>query len=122
MFKLNIFYLILGAFIGFMVSYITSPKPEVIVKEPTLDNAGKVTYLDEKNMCYRYRPERVTCQSGRMPTPVLRGDKHDEVKTFEVKTSESAQLVDLDIGTGEQLDGYHFDRLPGFNDLYYVNP
>lgn len=46
---------------GILVVYISSPIPDVIVKYPTLDNAGKLTYKDEHGVCYRYIAKEVSC-------------------------------------------------------------
>ena len=57
--QLNWFYLALGACIGFFVVYISNPKPQIIIKHPTPENAGKIVYRDDNNVCYKYRKVEV---------------------------------------------------------------
>jgi hypothetical protein len=38
-----------------------TPPPEIILKFPSPYNAGKVTYKDKSNTCYKYRAENVPC-------------------------------------------------------------
>ena len=37
---------------GLFLVYITAPKPEIIIKHPTLDNYRDTVYQDEKETCY----------------------------------------------------------------------
>ena len=55
-------WIVLGAFvIGLIYSYLTSNDPIEIVKYPTPYNAGKITYVDDAGVCYRYKVKKVTC-------------------------------------------------------------
>ena len=63
MIKVDIFYFFISLFIGFFLVYITSPKPKVIVKYPTVKNAGKILYEDESGVCYKYRAVEVDCNN-----------------------------------------------------------
>jgi len=47
--------------IGMMLAYISTPPPRVIIRFPTLENAGKILYKDDAGVCYRYRPQKVEC-------------------------------------------------------------
>ena len=47
--------------IGMMVAYIATPPPRVVIKFPTLENAGKILYKDDAGVCYRYQPQKVSC-------------------------------------------------------------
>ncbi len=47
--------------IGLFYTYITTPYPQVIIKYPTPFNAGKITYVDKNNVCYKYHIKKVTC-------------------------------------------------------------
>ncbi len=58
--KLILFYFILGLFIGFMIIYI-SASPSVVIKHPNLDNIKSTTYIDDNNVCYRYKKVKVDC-------------------------------------------------------------
>lgn len=63
MIKVDIFYFFISLFIGFFLVYITSPKPKVIVKYPTVKNAGKILYKDDSGVCYKYRAVEVDCNN-----------------------------------------------------------
>ena len=41
--------------IGFFVAYIFIPQPTVVYKYPTPENAGKVMYVDNSGVCYKYK-------------------------------------------------------------------
>jgi len=55
------FFVSLG--IGIFITYIAAPKPKVIYKYPTPSNAGKVTYVDDAGVCYKYKSTQVECPS-----------------------------------------------------------
>jgi hypothetical protein len=46
---------------GFLIAYIIVPLPTVVYKYPTLENAGKITYVDDQGVCYKYRATQVDC-------------------------------------------------------------
>ena len=52
--KVVIIYIIAGLLLGFLIVYLTSPAPKVVIKYPTLENIGTTTYVDDNNQCYRY--------------------------------------------------------------------
>ena len=47
--------------LGLLFTYITTPYPRVVYKYPTPYNAGKITYVDEADVCYKYKVNKVTC-------------------------------------------------------------
>jgi len=53
-------YVFLGLFIGILISYILSPEPEIIIQHPTPENAGKILYLDDQGVCYRYQKKIIS--------------------------------------------------------------
>ena len=59
--KVEIFYIVLGLFLGFFLIYITSPPPHVILKYPTIDNIRNTTYIDENGLCYNYHATETPC-------------------------------------------------------------
>ena len=63
MIKIDIFYFFISLFIGFFLVYVTSPKPKVIVKYPTVKNAGKILYEDDNGVCYKYKAIEVDCKN-----------------------------------------------------------
>lgn len=48
-------------FVGMLLTYVTAPKPHVIIKTPTPDNAGQITYIDDNDVCYKYEKKEVIC-------------------------------------------------------------
>ncbi len=54
-------YFFIGFGLGILYVYLTQPKPRIIVKHPTPDNAGKVVYMDNQENCYKYLAEEVKC-------------------------------------------------------------
>lgn len=51
--------------IGALFSYLRISRPKIIYRYPTPWNAGKVTYVDEADVCYKYRVDRVPCPTDR---------------------------------------------------------
>ena len=47
--------------IGLLFVYTTTPAPEIIIKYPTPHNAGKITYVDEAGVCYKYKVTDAAC-------------------------------------------------------------
>ena len=47
--------------LGLFYTYITAPKPQIVIKYPTPFNAGKVTYIDQNNVCYKYQIRKTQC-------------------------------------------------------------
>ncbi len=58
---INFKVFIIAFAIGMLVVYTTVPKPDVIIKYPTPENAGKIVYKDDAGVCYRYKAEEVKC-------------------------------------------------------------
>jgi hypothetical protein len=61
MFNVDYFSLLIGLFVGFLVVYAIY-RPDVVIEQPTEDNIGKVTYVDEAGVCYKYKKEKVACE------------------------------------------------------------
>jgi hypothetical protein len=50
--------------ISMIVVYFMQPEPVVVYKFPNPDNAGKLTYQDDKSKnCYKYEATQVKCPS-----------------------------------------------------------
>lgn len=58
---INPFYFFVSLAIGFLLVYIMTPPPNVVVKFPSPYNAGKVVYKDKSDTCYKYDAEKQTC-------------------------------------------------------------
>ena len=52
---MELLYLVIGMFVGYMLVYMLAPCPKIVVKHPTLKNIGKTTYIDNNNVHYRYK-------------------------------------------------------------------
>jgi hypothetical protein len=63
MFPLDPFYFVIALAVGLLYSYLTAPKPKIVVMYPTPDNAGKITYRDDAGVCYKYRVLEMACPS-----------------------------------------------------------
>lgn len=63
MFRVEIFYIMLGLFVGFLIIYATSPAPNIILKYPTIDNINTTTYIDDDGYCYKYYAKEVPCHN-----------------------------------------------------------
>ena len=59
--RIIIWYVLLGLFLGFLIIYLTSPPPKVVIKYPTIENIGNTTYVDENGQCYKYYAREISC-------------------------------------------------------------
>lgn len=72
-FQLNWYVFLIAFAVGIAYVYFSVPTPKVVIKYPNPYNAGKITYKDESNTCYRYKAEKVGCPedaSKIVPQPV----------------------------------------------------
>ena len=60
--------------VGVLFVCLVKEKPEVIVRWPTPDNAGLVTYVDRANNCYEYEHKEVGCTDDAKHIPVQKGE------------------------------------------------
>lgn len=54
-------YFLIALCLGLLYTYVSAPVPQVIIKYPTPFNAGKVTYVDQNDVCYKYQIKKVSC-------------------------------------------------------------
>ena len=59
--KLRLLPLLMGLFLGMFFVYILKPVPNVLYKYPTIENAGKITYMDRNGVCFKYHSQTVDC-------------------------------------------------------------
>lgn len=59
--KFSLYYFLIAILVGFFIVYITSPKPKVVIKYPTPKNNDKITYIDDNDVCYKYKKINVPC-------------------------------------------------------------
>ena len=76
------FVMILSLFVGLTYTYFTTPPPRVVIKYPTPFNIDKTTYVDENNVCYKYKIKEVQCpRNSSQITYVMSKPKQTHVKT-----------------------------------------
>jgi hypothetical protein len=56
-------YFLIALCVGLLYTYVSSPLPHVVVKYPTPHNAGKITYVDDAGVCYKYKVSPSSCPS-----------------------------------------------------------
>ena len=54
-------YFLIAFSIGLLFTYLTAPKPTIVIKYPTPENAGKITYRDDADVCYKYKVLETAC-------------------------------------------------------------
>ena len=59
--KIYPLYFFISLFIGLLLTYSTTPPPEIVIKYPTPENAGKIIYKDNANNCFKFISEQVDC-------------------------------------------------------------
>lgn len=83
--------------VGLFYTYISTPAPTVVIKYPTPDNAGKITYVDDAGVCYRYQMKEVSCPADKskvkivpiqevIPQPEFKTQKDQEIEQEKLKT------------------------------------
>ena len=55
------FYFFTALCVGLLYTYYTAPPPRVVIKYPTPHNAGKITYVDDAGVCYKYKVQESKC-------------------------------------------------------------
>ena len=61
--KINPLTFLISLCVGLFFTYSMTPPPEIVYKYPTPANAGKVSYIDRANMCYKYDSKEISCPS-----------------------------------------------------------
>lgn len=51
--------------VGLFLVYCSAPKPEVIIKYPTPDNADNTIFKDDSENCYKFDVSRVKCPANK---------------------------------------------------------
>ena len=59
--KIHPLYFFISLFIGLLLTYSTTPQPDIIVKFPTPENAGKIIYKDDSENCFKFMSKQVYC-------------------------------------------------------------
>jgi hypothetical protein len=58
---IRLFPFIGGIIIGIIAIMFIDPEKTVILKYPTPENCGKITYKDKNGVCYKYTSKEVDC-------------------------------------------------------------
>lgn len=58
-------YFLVALCLGLLYTYLTAPQPQIVIKYPTPFNAGKITYMDQNDVCYKYQMKKVECPTDR---------------------------------------------------------
>jgi hypothetical protein len=69
-FKIHFSSFIIAFAFGMFFVYINTPKPKIVIKYPTPDNASNVTYQDPAKNCYKYEATKVECSNNSVKQPV----------------------------------------------------
>lgn len=59
--RINPIAFIISFSFGILMCYITSPVPNIVIKYPTPENTGLLTYIDKVSNCYQYKAIPVKC-------------------------------------------------------------
>jgi hypothetical protein len=54
-------YFLIAFCIGLLFSYVTSTANKIVIKYPTPENSGKITYKDDAGLCYKYKVVEEQC-------------------------------------------------------------
>ena len=58
---IDTFWFLLALFIGLAYTYMYTAPPRVVIKYPTPFNVKDTVYVDENNVCYKYKIKEVEC-------------------------------------------------------------
>lgn len=58
-----IYYFAAAFIVSLMYTYLNNKKPDIVIKYPTPENAGRITYKDDAGVCYRYKVIESECPS-----------------------------------------------------------
>lgn len=58
---INIYYFVAAFIVGIVYTYLCSKVPDLVIKYPTPENAGLITYKDDAGVCYRYKVVESEC-------------------------------------------------------------
>lgn len=61
--KIILLYFLTTMFITFTILYILSPKPQIIIKYPNHNKKLSRLYIDDNNVCYRYKTHTIDCNN-----------------------------------------------------------
>ena len=62
---INPLYFIVSFIVGLIYIHFTQAPPRVVIKYPTPHNAGKITYVDDAGVCYKYAVKKTNCPANK---------------------------------------------------------
>lgn len=71
--------------VGLFYTYLATPSPTIVIKYPTPDNAGKITYVDDAGVCYKYHVKEVNCPTDKSKIKVVPVQEFVPQPTFKTK-------------------------------------
>ena len=75
-------YFIISFIIGLAYIHLTQAPPRVVIKYPTPHNVGKITYVDDAGVCYKYKMEKSSCP-----------DDKNQIKTIPIQQANKKQHI-----------------------------
>jgi hypothetical protein len=54
-------YFIISVIVTMIILYILSPPPQIIIKEPNINQDTSDLFVDDNNVCYRYKTREIKC-------------------------------------------------------------
>jgi len=73
-FEFNFIAFFVAFAIGMLYVYMTTPKPNIVIKYPSPFNAGKIVYRDDSDTCFIFNANKVECPSDKKkikPQPII---------------------------------------------------
>lgn len=71
--KINPLYFIVSFAVGLLFVYILKPPPEIVIKFPSPQNAGKIVYKTENDTCFTILASKDNCPTDKTlikPQPI----------------------------------------------------
>ena len=61
MFKIIPLYFLLAVLVTFMLLYVFTPKPTILIKYPNIEDVDSPLYIDDNDVCYKYKKQQIDC-------------------------------------------------------------
>ena len=59
--KIEILYIIFGFILGVIIVYVMTSSPKIVYKYPSIENIQSLTFVNDKNVCYKYYATEIPC-------------------------------------------------------------
>lgn len=67
----DLVYFCVAIAIGVLFVYLLTSNSKTIIKLPNPMNSDKLLYVDDNNVCYKYKPEEVPCPMDTTRTNII---------------------------------------------------